>query len=137
MPAGETTSTKDSAAPEPVGWVAAILTGSGESGRSRVCEIVWLDAELFGGADPLELVAVTEESYTHLSDKLGQEVAPGLLGENLVLREMNFALLSLGDKFSIGDAKVQVVSVDENTVRFLLLEEGLVEPGSPVARVAG
>lgn len=136
MPADATTSTNSAKGnpPEPIGWIVAILAGSGESERSRVCEVVWLDAELFGAMEPVELVGVSEESYASLGARLGQTVEPGFIGEQLVFRELDFEALRLGDKLKIGDAVVQVSSVDENSVRLLLLEEGLVEPGSPVVR---
>jgi len=110
--------------------------------RSRLCEIQWIDRELFGH----KIVVFTQAFYGAASAVLEREVRPGELGEQLVFS----GPVDGYETIQVGDAVFQVIGAPDLAAVGLeldltqlplgareleLIEEGLVEPGAPVIGV--
>jgi MOSC domain-containing protein YiiM len=134
-----------------------------EIGRSRVCEIVWLDAALFGSplgtgapgtpVGPVLLTILPEEALDLLSKAAGLPLKPGMLGEQITVRGLDPKAAKTGVHLRIGDAVLAITApadfsplipllhISAQVVGEIhgwtvdLLEEGLVEPGAPVTLI--
>jgi len=118
------------------------------SGRSRLCEQVWLDGDLFDQSANDALYATAEEDWRLLTASVESGMphlrtatvpGPGALGEQLLLRNLNCPALSAGLQFTMADARLRLLRVlplqlpsGKNfcIYEFQLLDPGLVEPGA-------
>jgi len=108
-------------------------------GRSRLCEIHWVDRAMFGN----KIVVIAQAFYGAVSGILDQEIQPGGLGEQLVFSDSiaDYEALQVGDAvfkvIGVPDLRAVDPSLDGSKPEFWarelkLVEEGLVEPGAPV-----
>lgn len=110
--------------------------------RSRLCEQVWLDHDLFDLRPHENLFATLEGAYQGLQWASGAAVCPGACGEQLLLRDVNFqrlAALSLPVRLSMADCLLELCAIHQALaaaffpiLELRLLEAGLTEPSAPV-----
>jgi hypothetical protein len=108
--------------------------------RSRLCEQVWLEPAIFDLPDGGMLYALAEEDYPGLGSAHSEPQRPGLRGEQLLLREVNWNWISAGTMLQIADARLKVIEIgrmggpagDVRCLKLQIVEEGLVEPGAIV-----
>jgi hypothetical protein len=110
--------------------------------RSRLCEQVWLEADLFGIGDEGLIYAVVEEAYGEGGSNAEKLLGPGRAGEQLLLRELRWERVCTGQVWYVADARLEVVRVGElvvgagaavmRAVQLKIVEDGLVEPGAVV-----
>lgn len=67
------------------------------------------DTKNHGGPDQAIYIYGTQD-YQWWSDALGRELAPGTLGENLTIRDLESTQVSVGDFLQIGPVRLQVTS---------------------------
>lgn len=127
--------------------------------RSRVCEQVWLDGELFNQADAHIVYATTEEDYRQLASTglNGARANPaslfGRFGEQLVLREVRQSAFIPGAQFKVADVLLECAGSSTCSVKdtpgsatrdqaiimtiyaFRIIEPGLVEPGAAITGI--
>lgn len=140
------------------GQLAFIFPGRGrfpngpavdEKIQSRLCEQVWLEPDLF---ESDSIVVLFEEFLPTLTALFGRPISPGDMGEQMVVRGIDPSLFTVGARVTIGDAVFQVASGPTLKIaggtsdiypkempatlpacRLIFIEEGLVEPGSPLS----
>ena len=111
-----------------------------------------------GGVDQAVYV-YSAEDYAWWQDQLGRMLSPGLFGDNLVLSTFGDGPVRVGDRYTIGDVKLEVTSpripcgtfsavmeIDDWLVRFRdarrpgfyarVLAEGMITTGDSVTRGA-
>lgn len=112
--------------------------------RSRLCEHVWLDEDLFEVTPAHSLFATSEEAYqaaaTAGTADRATALFPGCLGEQFLLRDVDLALfsqISPPARMRLADCELEFRGIHQGFVggvfpifEFRLLEGGLAEPGA-------
>jgi len=68
-----------------------------------------LDTENHGGIDQAVYV-FTQPDYDHWSQLLGQVLAPGTFGENLLVSDLESAPLNIGERLHVGNVVLEITS---------------------------
>jgi MOSC domain-containing protein YiiM len=116
------------------------------------------DLTVHGGPDKA-IYAYPSEHYGPWSEQLGRPLTPGMFGENLTTAGLLEDAVHIGDEFRVGTARLVITQprlpcfklglrfADPGMVKaflqagkpgiyFAVLEEGVVEPGDPIERIA-
>jgi MOSC domain-containing protein YiiM len=111
-----------------------------------------------GGRDKA-VYAYPSEHFGPWSERLGRELSPGIFGENLTTEGLLEDAVHIGDEFRVGTARLIItqprlpcfklglrfddpgmvktfLQAGKPGIYFAVLDEGVVEPGDPIERVA-
>jgi MOSC domain-containing protein YiiM len=116
------------------------------------------DLTVHGGPDKA-IYAYPSEHFGPWSEQLGRPLTPGMFGENLTTAGLLEDAVHIGDEFRVGTARLVItqprlpcfklglrfddpgmvktfLKAGKPGIYFAVLEEGVVEPGDPIERIA-